>query len=264
MGKVYHINKHGVPAICRAKKRCPLGGSENHFDNIKDAQIAADKQNESEFGLLNKINPILNEATTDKDFKKIKRRMDSFKEYEMKKEIKTYYSRSKSSERLKNYAPGSEESRHYTEERKERENIIKKHIREGNVTAYYKVNHEVDGVFKDQIFQVNDTGQVRIFDATDGRLITTFIPRKNRMEIMMLRAGDIPDRNWLREVEENRRVFDREWEKVEHKYNEKRESDKFERDTIINYKMSKDNKRKQRKPKKQPVQYNKNGIPINR
>lgn len=53
----YHINKHGVPAPCRAKKgNCPLGGDESHFDNKEDAQIHADKQNESKFSFLPKYN----------------------------------------------------------------------------------------------------------------------------------------------------------------------------------------------------------------
>lgn len=51
----YHINKHGVPAPCRARKgNYPLGGDESHFDNKEDAQAYADKQNESEFPFLPK------------------------------------------------------------------------------------------------------------------------------------------------------------------------------------------------------------------
>ena len=49
----FHINKHGVPAPCKAKQgNCPLGGEGSHFNNMEDAQEAADKANESEFGLL--------------------------------------------------------------------------------------------------------------------------------------------------------------------------------------------------------------------
>ena len=55
----YHINKHGVPAPCRAKDgNCPLGGAsgnENHFDNLADAEVAADKINEGKFGILSNI-----------------------------------------------------------------------------------------------------------------------------------------------------------------------------------------------------------------
>lgn len=49
----YHINKHGVPAICKAKNgNCPLGGEENHFDSQQEAQAHADKVNEESHGLL--------------------------------------------------------------------------------------------------------------------------------------------------------------------------------------------------------------------
>lgn len=49
----FHINKHGVPAPCKAQKgNCPLGGAESHFDSQQEAQIYADNQNENEFGSL--------------------------------------------------------------------------------------------------------------------------------------------------------------------------------------------------------------------
>lgn len=52
----FHINKHGVPAPCKATKgNCPFGGesgSENHFDTVEDAQAYADKVNEANHSLL--------------------------------------------------------------------------------------------------------------------------------------------------------------------------------------------------------------------
>lgn len=57
----FHINKHGVPAPCRAKTgNCPLGGSEQHFDRIEDAQAYADSQSELQHGLLPGIKGKLN------------------------------------------------------------------------------------------------------------------------------------------------------------------------------------------------------------
>ena len=51
----YHINKNGVPSVCKAKPgNCPYGGqdgNENHFSNIEDAQKAADNSK-----LINNIN----------------------------------------------------------------------------------------------------------------------------------------------------------------------------------------------------------------
>lgn len=49
----WHINKHGVPAPCKAKDgKCPLGGNEQHFDNVEKAQEYANREMESQFGLL--------------------------------------------------------------------------------------------------------------------------------------------------------------------------------------------------------------------
>lgn len=49
----FHINKHGVPAPCRAKPgNCPLGGDEQHYNSQEEAQEAADIANEGEHGLL--------------------------------------------------------------------------------------------------------------------------------------------------------------------------------------------------------------------
>lgn len=53
MNQKFHINKHGVPAPCRAKEgNCPLGGAEQHFPNLNDAQAYADKINEQKYGLI--------------------------------------------------------------------------------------------------------------------------------------------------------------------------------------------------------------------
>lgn len=64
--QMYHINKHGVPAPCKAKSgKCPLGGStgsENHFSNSEDAQVYIDNKNQSEFGIL----PETNKTSEDK------------------------------------------------------------------------------------------------------------------------------------------------------------------------------------------------------
>lgn len=49
----FHINKHGVPAPCKAKEgNCPLGGEGTHFDSREEAQAYADKTNEQTHDLL--------------------------------------------------------------------------------------------------------------------------------------------------------------------------------------------------------------------
>ena len=56
----FHINKRGVPAVCRAKPgNCPLGGdsgNENHYNTEEEAQAAATAQLQSEHGILKELN----------------------------------------------------------------------------------------------------------------------------------------------------------------------------------------------------------------
>lgn len=53
----FHINKHGVPAPCRAKSgNCPLGGDDQHFKTEQEAQDFADNQGEQKHGLLPGMN----------------------------------------------------------------------------------------------------------------------------------------------------------------------------------------------------------------
>ena len=52
----FHINKHGVPALCKAKPgNCPLGGDETHFGSREEAQEAINKINEEKHGLLSEM-----------------------------------------------------------------------------------------------------------------------------------------------------------------------------------------------------------------
>lgn len=55
----FHINKHGIPAVCKAKPgNCPLGDSSTHFESLEAAKIHINLVNEAEFGILptSKIN----------------------------------------------------------------------------------------------------------------------------------------------------------------------------------------------------------------
>lgn len=49
----YHIDKNGVPAICRATKRpCPLGGPEAHFDSMEEANKYAQDNFANNYGII--------------------------------------------------------------------------------------------------------------------------------------------------------------------------------------------------------------------
>ena len=93
----FHINKHGVPAPCRAKKgNCPLGGAdgqENHFDTVEEAQEAADRIMEESYGLLNNLNSNNKRSTQLESVQMIKdeseiHKFDSKDEVELKNKMK--------------------------------------------------------------------------------------------------------------------------------------------------------------------------------
>lgn len=51
----FHINKHGVPAPCKAQKgNCPYGGEESHYNSQEEAQEAIDQINEEKYSILPK------------------------------------------------------------------------------------------------------------------------------------------------------------------------------------------------------------------
>ena len=65
----FHINKHGVPAPCRAKQgNCPLGGdsgADNHFDSAEEAQAHVDEINRKKHEIL----PGVNDSEVEEAFK---------------------------------------------------------------------------------------------------------------------------------------------------------------------------------------------------
>lgn len=48
----YHIKKDGTPGICRAKRKCPFGGEQEHFDNKESAQIYANDEMAEQYEFL--------------------------------------------------------------------------------------------------------------------------------------------------------------------------------------------------------------------
>lgn len=65
----FHINKHGVPAPCKAKQgNYPLGGDDQHFPNQEMAQAHADQINAQEFGVLPDVNDPFSKDNIRKQF----------------------------------------------------------------------------------------------------------------------------------------------------------------------------------------------------
>lgn len=281
MGQKYHINKNGVPAVCRAKEgNCPYGGesgSENHFDTIEEAQVAADKQNELQFGLIGGVK--FNTATTDEDFRHIENRLNEAKQDEERDGKMYYFTRCKTSERIHDYTPNDKKTDHYINDRVTKEQLMIDEIGEGSPIAYYKVHQFVKGRYKDQMVEVMDTGQIKIYDARRGHLVTTFVPARERMEIMMLKAGDIPNEQWLEQVKRDKKIIDDKWEEMQ-KEEEKKNGEENKKSTQSNKETNKSSNNKQnnssnrnknnknrssqnKRKQKKPIQYNKHGIPIN-
>lgn len=201
----FHINKNGIPALCRARPgNCPLGGDEKHFKTKEEAQAEADNKNEAEFGILlmdkNEIQPRLKEfthkkAVTERDMKFIERRIKEIK----RQDNQNYTDRCRRTERLDEYTPNNEETFHYREERANRENQLVNEFGVGEVVGYYKVNHLIgqdNPRYRDQIVEVKDTGQIKIYDVYTGRTVTTFMAHRQRIEVMMLQAGEMPQERW--------------------------------------------------------------------
>lgn len=44
MAQKFHVSADGIARVCTAKGQCPLGGENEHFDTIKEAQAYADKK----------------------------------------------------------------------------------------------------------------------------------------------------------------------------------------------------------------------------
>lgn len=231
----YHINRKGVPAICKQTTgKCPFGDSNEHYSSESEAQLAADRINEEKFGLFvgqkeineqdSKEQNIVKFAETTEDKLVIEKKLDRMRKEAGKNSENSYILRMKRSEKLETYEPNGEVTFHYKEERAAREDLIKSQLGEGKPIGYYKVNHMVkDNFYQDQVFEVLNNGQVRIYDNNNGKLVTTFIPTRQRLEIVMLSAGDIPDELWIKDISKEKRIFDNNWDKVKDLYSKKKE-----------------------------------------
>lgn len=70
-------------------------------------------------------------------------------------------------------------TKHYTDDRKHREYIIRFVIGTGKPVAEFYVNEEGK---KDQYHVITDTGIVEIYNATNGKLITKLIARVAQLD----------------------------------------------------------------------------------
>lgn len=208
----YHINKHGVPAVCKAQLgKCPLGSNDNHFNTKKEANNFIQQQNMKQHGLLPQVNKKdvkpYRLAKTEKDL--------SFIEHQKKwlqKECEdmTYIERCRSAKKLNGYIPSEEKTNHFEMSRKPREKGLYKTFGKGELIGYYEVDHIVGNLknndYKKQVTELRDNGIMIIYDIDTGNKITTFLPHRARTEAMMLLAGEIPNKNFLKTISENKKI----------------------------------------------------------
>lgn len=234
----FHINKHGVPAPCRAKPgNCPLGDDVSHFASMEEAQAHADRIHKQEFDILpTEIKSVTNrkitvvkkttvteeittvESTSEEKCEPPYRKAQSKADYEyirLRKEFlknesdkKTYVERCKSCRRLNNYKPKRSGTRHFNEDRTIKARKLTQRFGEGKVIGHYEINHLVGKVknnkYRKQIAELRDNGRLTIYDKNTGKIVTTFMAHRSRVEAMMIMSNEIPSQDFLCSVTTNR------------------------------------------------------------
>ena len=299
----YHINKNGIPAICKAKDgNCPLGGEGEHFDSEEEAQVEADRRGENEFGIIDgvKQSEEKKETREEKEKREEKERKAFFNKYkkivndnkkrespfvqvkgedldlrtvihpkgrnpgktpngygreegllyidyvkdnfhkakseaEDNKDAIPYYFRMKESIRLRERFRRRGTTKHYNVDRKGRRMEIDRLIGKGKIVGNYVLHHDVSKrgepeSYVWQVAEIRDTGQITMYDERRGQAITTFIPSRARMESIIVKAGEVPNKEFLDRVEINYRIWKKEndAEKVQKDYDAERKKRKKE------------------------------------
>lgn len=85
---------------------------------------------------------------------------------------------------------------------------------EGNVVGYYRVNHLVPtgtgyAEYISQVIDVRDNGLMTVYDDETDKRITSFMASRDRVEVTLLLAGQIPDEDWLDLIGHNRAEAER-------------------------------------------------------
>lgn len=211
MTQKFHINKRGIPSLCRAVKgKCPFGGERSHYNSLEEA-IAAEKDIQTiENGILPSLQKKRDRkgnritfAHSEESIRYVKSKLRRLQKEDPEKD--RYISRCLSSERITNFK-GSDNTHHFIFDRKERSEGIEEEFGKAKKVGTYKVNHKLDKNYKTQIVELFDNGKMKIYDSNTNKLITTFIAHRQRTEVMLLKAGEIPEENFLREIDSNRIV----------------------------------------------------------
>lgn len=211
MTQKYHINKKGVPSLCKATKgKCPFGGENSHYDSFAEAFAVEEAARSLENGILPSLKKKKDRkgnritfAYSEESLRYVRSKLKRLAREDTEKD--RYISRCSSVERITHFR-GSEKTHHFVFDRKERAEGIEEEFGHAKKIGTYKVNHKTDENYRTQIVELFDNGKMKIYDSDTKRLITTFIAHKQRTEVMLLKAGEIPEENFLREIDANRTV----------------------------------------------------------
>lgn len=154
-------------------------------------------------------------------------------EAEDNRDVIPYYFRMKESIRLKGRFRRRGTTKHYNVDRKGRRMEVDRLIGRGKVVGNYVLHHDVSKrggpeSYVWQVAEVRDTGQITMYDERRGQAITTFIPSRARMKAIIVKAGEVPNKEFLDRVEINHRIWEKEnnAEKVQKDYVDKRKGEK--------------------------------------
>lgn len=202
----WHINKHGSPAPCKAKDgNCPLGENAEHFNTKHEAQDHVNTVEQIKHGLLPEVNLKYKKASSKEDLEYVSKRK---KELSKESKFTAYVDRCRSSIRIPNYKSIDKNTVHFQETRQERTAGLIEEFGEGTSIGVYEVDHltgtRSNQYYRKQVIELIDNGRLIIYDKKTGRTVTTFMAHKSRIEAMMLLDNEIPDIEFLNEIQKNR------------------------------------------------------------
>lgn len=222
MADKYHIGKDGKPSVCKAQNQCPLAPRGEHYSK-EEAELVYQVRNEMEHGLLaGSEKEKFKIASTDKEKQYIEIRLKSIAQRENENsKIKPSREQITSVKMLESYTPSGNETYHFTEERKERMDIIDGDIGRGNCIASLEVEKEIaPSVKKKFVYRMHDSGYVEIYSHSTKEnvheqvLITAYVFSRKNYEHVFLSSGKIANEEILDTVSKNHGILNKKEKEV--------------------------------------------------
>lgn len=215
MIKTFHINKRGVPEVCKAKKdKCYIGSKNAHFKSWAEAWMWIDRNATTICESPKEIQHLReNEFLTDSKIiiTKEERNYVNKRLEELKLEDKSndkYIVRCKSSRRIHNFKANEEKTKHFLNDRGERETVILENLGNASLVGIFEVKHIESHYISKQAVEIFSNGKINVYDLSSKKIITTFLAHSKRIEVVLLKAGEIPHPEFLKKCMENREYIE--------------------------------------------------------